>query len=156
VELTRLFARVDLVTNVLTAGAQGLLAGRLMTRWGVTPALVLAPLLSAAGFTATAFAPILVVVATMTCCGGRISYGLSAPAFGVLFTVVSREEKYKVRPFIDLVVYRGGDLTGGWLFTGLLALGASMPGVAIVGAAASLPWFLLARYLGRQHRQRAA
>jgi AAA family ATP:ADP antiporter len=73
----------------------------------------------------------------------------------VLFTVVGREEKYKVRPFIDTVIYRGADVVGGFLFTGLLSLGVGLSGVSVVGAAVAVPWFLLALYLGRTHRQRA-
>jgi AAA family ATP:ADP antiporter len=156
VVLTQLFARVDLAANILTAGAQGLLSGRLMARWGVTPALALLPLVSLAGFASSLFLPLLVVVATTTVVRRATSYGLSTPAFGVLFTVVSREEKYKVRPFIDTVVYRGGDLTAGWLFTGLLSLGVGLSGVSAVGAAVAVPWFLLARYLGREHRRLAS
>ena len=52
------------------------------------------------------------------------SYGLAIPAYGVLFTAVSREEKYKARPFID----RSSTGAATWWAAGsspaLLALGA--------------------------------
>ena len=54
---------------------------------------------------------------------GAAHYGLERPSREVLFTTVSREEKYKAKSFIDTVVYRGGDVVGGWLEGGLSALG---------------------------------
>jgi ATP:ADP antiporter, AAA family len=155
VELTQLFARLDLATNLVTGAAQGLLAGRLLTRWGVLPGLALLPLVSAIGFSAASFWPALLLVGTLTVLRRATSYGLAIPAYGVLFTVVSREEKYKARMFIDLVVYRGGDVVGGWLFTGLLALGFGLAGAAAAGAAVAIPWMLLARYLARKQRELA-
>jgi ATP:ADP antiporter, AAA family len=92
-------------------------------------------------------------VAGMSVFRRATSYGLAIPAYGVLFTAVSREEKYKARLFIDLVVYRGGDLAGGLIFTGLLTLGAGLAGAAGFGALIAIPWLLLARYLGRKHRE---
>ncbi len=153
VALTQLFARLDLATNLVTGALQGLLAGRLLTRWGVTPGLILLPLVSALGFSTATFVPTVATVGAMSVMRRATSYGLAIPAYGVLFTGVSREEKYKVRPFIDLVVYRGGDLAGGLVFTLLIALGAGLAGTAAFGAAVALPWLLLARYLGRKHRQ---
>jgi AAA family ATP:ADP antiporter len=155
VALTQLFARIDLLANILTAALQGLVAGRLLTRWGVTPALVLLPLVSGIGFSGAALVPALFLVAALSVVRRATSYGLSTPAYGVLFTLVSREEKYKARPFIDLVVYRSGDFAGGWLFTGLLKLGAGLSGAAMVGALVAIPWLLLARFLGQQHRRLA-
>ena len=50
-------------------------------------------------------------------------YGMTKPAREVLFTVVSREEKYKSKAFIDAGVYRGGDLVSGWIYAGLAWVG---------------------------------
>jgi ATP:ADP antiporter, AAA family len=43
----------------------------------------------------------------------------AVPAREILFTVTSREEKYKAKNIIDSVVYRGGDALSGWAFSGL-------------------------------------
>ena len=59
VALTQFFARLDLATNLVTGALQGLLAGRLLTRWGVTPGLLLLPLLSGLGFSAATLLPTL-------------------------------------------------------------------------------------------------
>jgi ATP:ADP antiporter, AAA family len=73
----------------------------------------------------------------------------------VLFTVLARDEKYKAKNVIDIVAVRGADAAGGWLFTGLRALGMevrSIPLVAILLAAACL---VLAAALGRAQERRA-
>jgi AAA family ATP:ADP antiporter len=65
----------------------------------------------------------------------------------VLFTVVSREEKYKAKNFIDTVVFRGGDAVTGWVVSAIQALGATTGHVALLatplaGLAAGIAWLL--------------
>jgi hypothetical protein len=45
------------------------------------------------------------------------------PARQVFFTVVGREEKYKAKNLIDVVIYRGSDALYGWVYDSLQALG---------------------------------
>ena len=81
-------------------------------------------------------------------------YAISKPAREVLFTVVSREEKYKAKNFIDTVVYRSGDQVGSWAYVGLVALGLNLTGVAIVAVPLSLAWLALGLWLGRRQPRR--
>jgi AAA family ATP:ADP antiporter len=134
---------------------QSLVAGRLLARVGPTPLLVVLPLVSGLGFGAAAWAPTLLPVATMFILRRAAAYGLVNPTYGVLFTVVSREEKYKARAFIDTVVYRGGDVVGGAAFSGVVALGVGLSGAALAAAALALPWLWLAVRLGRKHHELA-
>jgi len=39
----------------------------------------------------------------------------------MLFTRVNRESRFKAKPVIDIVAYRGGDVMMGWFFTGLMS-----------------------------------
>jgi AAA family ATP:ADP antiporter len=81
-------------------------------------------------------------------------YGLERPAREVLFTVVSPEEKYTSKSFIDTVVYRGGDAASVWAYQGLL----SIIGSAVLSLS-MLPltgvWLLLNGYMARQQAARA-
>jgi AAA family ATP:ADP antiporter len=70
----------------------------------------------------------------------------------VLFTSVPREDRYKAKNFIDTVVYRGGDQVGSWAYTGLMGLGLSMAGIAIVAVPLSAIWLALSFWLGRRQR----
>jgi AAA family ATP:ADP antiporter len=68
-------------------------------------------------------------------------YALERPSREILFTTVSREEKYKAKSFIDTVVYRGGDALSGWAFGALAA-------VSFVGAGVAVVWAAVAFWLG--------
>src|SRR5262249_58268336 len=82
-------------------------------------------------------------------------YALTRPWRDALFTVVTREEKYKAKSLIDTFVYRGGDATSGSLYQVLTGpLGAGPSTVGWVGAAISAVWTVLGLGLGRSQEQR--
>lgn len=152
---TRIFAAVDLAVGLLTIAVQFFATGKLIARFGVGAALALLPLVFAAGFAVLAAAPVLAVVIAFQALQRTANFAISNPAREVLFTVLARDEKYKAKNVIDIVAVRGADAAGGWLFTGLRALGMevrSIPLVAIVLAAACLA---LAAALGRAQERRA-
>ena len=153
---TRIFATVDLAVGLLTLAVQFFATGKLIERFGVGPALALLPLVFAAGFAVLAAAPVLAVVIAFQALQRTANFAISNPAREVLFTVLGRDEKYKAKNVIDIVAVRGADAAGGWMFTGLRALGMevrSIPLVAILLAAACL---VLAAALGRAQERRAA
>ena len=152
---TRIFAAVDLAVGLLTIAVQFFATGKLIARFGVGAALALLPLVFAAGFAVLAAAPVLAVVIAFQALQRTANFAISNPAREVLFTVLARDEKYKAKNVIDIVAVRGADAAGGWLFTGLRALGMevrSIPLVAILLAAACLA---LAAALGRAQERRA-
>ena len=61
------------------------------------------------------------------------NFAISNPAREVLFTVLAREEKYKAKNVIDIVVVRGADAAGGWLFAALRSLGMELRGLSLAG-----------------------
>jgi len=152
---TRIFAAVDLAVGLLTIAVQFFATGKLIARFGVGAALALLPLVFAAGFAVLAAAPVLAVVIAFQALQRTANFAISNPAREVLFTVLARDEKYKAKNVIDIVAVRGADAAGGWMFTGLRALGMevrSIPLVAILLAAACL---VLAVALGRAQERRA-
>ena len=74
----------------------------------------------------------------------------------MLFTVVSREEKYKSKAFIDAAVYRGGDLVSGWIYAGLAFIGLTVGPIALVAAPAAILWAVVSIRVGRSGEERAA
>jgi AAA family ATP:ADP antiporter len=74
----------------------------------------------------------------------------------MLFTVVTREEKYKAKNVIDTVVYRGGDALSGWAFAGLTALGLGLGGIAVAALPLAAAWIAVAVFLGRVEEARRA
>jgi AAA family ATP:ADP antiporter len=95
-------------------------------------------------------APVLAVLAVFQVLRRAAQYGVGHPTREMLFTVVTREEKYKAKNFIDTVVYRGGDALSGWAFAGLTALGLGLTGIALVALPVAAGWIATALYLGRR------
>lgn len=154
-ERTAFLARMDLVVNVLTILFEVYLTARIIKWFGVGVTLALIPVAVAAGFLALGLYPTLwtLVIVQVIYRAGR--YGLTKPAREVLFTVVSREEKYKSKAFIDAAVYRGGDLVSGWIYAGAAALGLTLGSIALLAAPVGAIWAVLAIRLGRQGEARA-
>jgi AAA family ATP:ADP antiporter len=85
------------------------------------------------------------------------NFSITRPAREMLYTLVNREDRFKAKPVIDIVVYRGGDTLAAWLFAGLTAgLGLGIGGVAAVGALIAALWAIVGLYLGRQYDRAVA
>lgn len=150
---TAFYAKIDLVVNVLTILTQGLLAAHVIRRIGVALSLALLPALTLLGFLSLATYPLLAVLVVFQVLYRTGRYGISRPAREVLFTVVSREERYKSKAFIDAAVYRGGDLVSGWIYTGLAAVGLSLGAIALVAVPVAGLWAGVGFLVGRRQEE---
>ncbi|HMS84015.1 MAG TPA: MFS transporter [Nitrospira sp.] len=150
---TRLFSSLDFTTGLLTWLTQVFITRRLIHRFGLVAALLFLPAISLVGFLWIAFWPSLVVYVVFSVFRRVGEYALSKPAREVLFTVVSREEKYKAKNFIDTAISRGGDASTGWLVTGIKALGATTSHLALALVPLMLVWAWLATVLARQRER---
>ena len=148
---TALFARVDLAVNALTLLGQLFLVSRLVEKLGVGVALALLPALGLAGFAVIGLAPVLAVLIAFQILRRAADYAIARPAREMLFTVLTREEKYKSKNFIDTVVFRGGDAASGWVYAALKSAGLGLAGLAAAALPAGVLWLALGLWLGRQH-----
>jgi AAA family ATP:ADP antiporter len=153
---TAVFARIDLAVNILTFAGQLFVTSRLLKWFGVAAVLAALPAISVIGFLGLGFMPMLGMVVVFQVLRRAGNFALARPTREVLFTVISREDKYKAKNFIDTVVYRGGDQIGAWSFAGLSALGLGLGGISFVAVPLSLIWFAVAVWLGRQQAARAS
>jgi AAA family ATP:ADP antiporter len=152
---TRIFATVDLTVGLLTLAVQFVATGKLIERFGVGPALALLPFVFAAGFAVLAAAPVLTVVVAFQALQRTANFAISNPAREALFPVLHRDEKYKAKNVIDTVVPRGADAVGGWLVTGLRALGMEAKALALCAGAVAVAMIVLSIALGRAQARRA-
>jgi ATP:ADP antiporter, AAA family len=152
---TSFLANIDIAVNTITVVIQIFLTGRLMKWFGVGITLVLMPLLSALGFAAIGFAPLLTVLATFQILRRAAGFALLRPAREVLFTVLQREDKYKAKSLIDTFGYRFGDQIGAWSYPLLRWLGLGLVGISWVAVPLGAIWCTLSIWLGRQQRQLA-
>jgi ATP:ADP antiporter, AAA family len=153
VQQTQVFGMIDTVVQTLTILIQVFLTGRLAEKLGIGVLLVAVPVVMAAGFLWLAFAPVFAVLVVVMVVRRVGEYALVRPGREMLYTVVSAEEQYKAKNFIDTVVYRGGDAIGGWVKRALDIL-AELPAVAmVIGSIVALVWAALGAWLGRRERQ---
>jgi AAA family ATP:ADP antiporter len=155
-ETTAIFAKLDLLVNVVSLLTQMFLTARLLKWLGLTFGIALLPVLSALGFGLFALSPTFLVFAGFQALRRALQYGIERPSRELLFTTVPREDKYKSRNFIDTVLFRGGDAFGGWLYDGLLAVGLGLSGVSGVAVLLSLVWLALGLFLGRRDARQEA
>lgn len=155
-EKTQLFAYLDLGTQVLTLLLQGLLAGPILRRLGVSVALIILPIVYAVDFSALALVQTLPVLAVAMIAARAVGYGITVPAREVLFTVVDREDKYKSKSFIDTVVLRGGDALSGQLFGSLRNfVGIGLATLNLWALPLTIVWGMVAWRLGQRQRARS-
>ncbi len=150
---TAAFAEVDLAVNSLTLLTQIFLTGKIIKKFGVGLSLALLPFVCIIGFLWMSFAPGIIALIVLQVLRRSSNYSVSRPARETLFTVMSRENKYKAKSFIDTFVYRLGDQLGAWSWAGLSALGLSVAGVSMVAFPLGLAWFTLSVWLGKKMHQ---
>ncbi len=151
---TALFARIDLITQAATLLLQAVVAGRVMKWLGVHVTLMLLPLTVMLGFAGLAIVGTLAALIVFEAAFRAIQRALARPARETLYTVLSREDKYKSKAFIDTFVYRGGDVAGAQIEGLLGRLGMGLAGLASVALPLALAWAALGLWLGRaQHSQ---
>ncbi|MFT3803592.1 MAG: MFS transporter [Burkholderiaceae bacterium] len=152
---TSVFARIDLIVQVATLLLQAVIAGRVMKRLGVHVTLMLLPVTVALGFVGLALVGTLTALIVFQAAFSAIQRALARPARETLYTVVSREDKYKSKAFIDTFGYRGGDVLGSQVEGLLGRLGMGLAGLAGVAVPLAVTWAALALWLGRRQQRLA-
>ncbi len=147
----QIWAMMDLVVNTLTIVIAMFATGRIATHLGLPLTLACVPVGICVGLLVLAAAPLVSVVVAIQVLRRAGNYAITRPAREMLFTAVDRETRFKAKPVIDIVVYRGGDMLNAWGFTALTqVLGLGMGAMAAVGAGIAALWALVGFYLGRR------
>ncbi len=147
---TAFFAKIDLAVNVLALFTQAFLTGRFIKWLGVALTLAILPAICVLGFTGLGLWPFLGVLVVFQTLRRAGNYAVARPTREVLYTVVTREEKYKAKNIIDTFVYRGGDQVGAWFYGGMLWLGVGMSALAFLAVPICGVWLAVGYWLGRQ------
>lgn len=150
------FALFDMLAQILTLITQMFITTRLIRRLGVGLTLAILPLVTVAGFAALAIWPVFGVMAIFQAVHRATRYAVSRPSRETLFSVVPPAEKYKAKPFIDVFLYRGGDVAGAGIDLGLRLLGLGLAGVAAATVPFAGAWGVLCIALGRAQKRREA
>lgn len=157
-----LFAQLDMWTQLATLLAQLFVTSRLIRWAGVGFTLMILPIVTVIGFTVLAYVStidgiegwqVFAVFAAFNAIHRATRYAVSRPARETLFSVVSREDKYKAKPIVDVFLYRGGDVAGVGVESALAATAVGLWGIAFAAAPLAVMWGALSVALAiRQHR----
>ena len=149
---TQIWASIDLAVNLLTFFTAFFVTPRLATRFGMSATLSLIPLFMVGGWIVVALSPALAVLIGLQVARRAGNYAITRPGREMLFTAVDADTRFKAKPVIDIVIYRGGDVMTAWFYTALTAtFGLGLAGVAAIAAAMAAAWAAAGIYLGRRY-----
>ena len=149
-ERSVIWAQMDLAVNILAISTGLFATSRIVTKFGMPVSIAMVPIMICIGLLVLAISPLLGVVVVLQVIRRAGNYAVTRPAREMLFTLVNQETRFKAKPVIDIVAYRGGDMLTAWLFTGLTqGLGLGLAAVAAVGAGIASLWALVGIYLGK-------
>lgn len=151
---TVFLSNLEIWVNTITVLIQIFLTGRFLKWFGVAFTLTALPCLSMLGFTAMAVAPSLAMLAFFQVIRRTGAYALLRPSREILFTVLRREDKYKVKGVTDTLGYRVGDQIGAWSYGGLGANGLhlSLNAISWIAVPVTAGWCGLSIWLARKQR----
>lgn len=150
---TSFYGRFFMVLNIVSVAIQIFFTGFVLRTFGVGVGMLVLPaglLLASVGVLAV---PLLLTAALAKGTEGALRYSLDQSTRELLYLPVALDVKYKVKPLIDLAVYRGGTGLGGLLL--LVAtnwLGGGMRTVSVVAAALIVGWVLATLRMRREFK----
>lgn len=153
---TQLFSTMNFWSQGGSLIAQGLLAAWCLRTLGVGGTLAIPGIALVALFLVIQYSPTLQVMVVAQVLQQVLGYGLLVPAQHVLFTVVSRDEKYKAKALIDNVVFRGSDVASAEVCTRMIASQVSLGRAAGWFLPLLVAWTGVGLWLGRSQRRRSA
>ena len=151
---TAFFNRLDFWVQAGSLIMQLFVFGRLFRWFGFRALIVSVPVLMTLGFAALALFPTFAVLVAVMAVRRIGEYSITRPSRDTLYTVVTREERYKAKSLIDTFVYRGGDATSASVHALVKAtFGFGLTGIAWCGAGLAALWAVVAYVLGTKHVQ---
>ena len=149
---TAIWAGINLSVNAISIVTAMFATSRITTSIGLGKTLAMIPLLVAIALLAVFSSPMLAVIIVAWVVLKAGNYSITRPGREMLYTNVSREDRFKTKQVIDIVVYRGGDVFSGWMFALLTAtLGLGMGPIAMIGAAVAVLWAYVGLRLGNAY-----
>ncbi len=157
---TSALAAMDFAANALTLLTQGWLTARCLKRLGLGLTLAAMPLASALGFGLLGLLPWLSILSAFEVLRRGLNYSLTRPGRALLFSVLPRSERYKAQNFLEVALFRIGDVASAGAYDALAdpeeGLAWGLGATAFLAAGACLPHAWIGLKLGRSCDARAA
>ena len=151
----RRFSTMYAVTNWTSLLVQLFLTSFVMTRFGLTTALLVLPVAMLAGSAAFLVLPVLWVGSFLNTIDNGFSYSINQSAKEALYVPATRDEKYKAKAFIDMFVQRFAKALAVGVNLTVAAAFAEFSGIRWLGVftmAIIVVWIAAARYAGGRFR----
>ena len=146
------FATIDLIVQTSALLIQIFLTAKIVKFFGITSLLSILGFVIALGFVILSFTHRAVLPLAVVMSIRRVGeYALVKPGREMLFVPLDSDSKYKVKNFLDAVVYRGGDALSAQAESILANVGILC--VLLSGAVISFIWGLLGVFLGKNYEK---
>ena len=148
----QIWAGLDLAVNIMTFAIGMFVTSRIVKKFGMAVSLSIVPFLVMAGLIMVIGIPSVWMIVGLQFVRKVGNYALTKPSREMLFTAVDAESRFKAKPIVDIVIYRGGDVFWAWGFailTDQLQFGLGQ--MAIIGAVIAGIWGMVGIYLGKRH-----
>ena len=133
-DLAMFFGTFNMIAGLMSLVLQLLLTGRVLRTLGVGPALFIVPTAMMLGSIGVLILGSIVAAATLKASDQVLRYSIDKATVELLYLPVPSAHTFRVKSFIDTVVYRAGDAAGGLVVLLFAAvLGWSAAQVSIVG-----------------------
>jgi AAA family ATP:ADP antiporter len=148
---TQVFSWIDFAINGFSFIGQLILVKHSVKKLGIGATLALLPIVSAIGFALLAIHPVFAVMAGLVIFRRSLAFGFSKPTTDMLYAVVTAEEKYKVKNFVETAIYRSGDAIAAWT---IVLTGIGISGIAMLCVPLAAIWTVIAFWIGRDYKRR--
>lgn len=156
-ERSQILGGVDWIVNLLTFTIAFFATSRIVKKLGMPIALSIIPFIMSGGLLLLSVTSSLFITLGLQIFRRAGNYALTRPAREMLFTQVTREERFKAKPVIDVVVYRGGDMMTSWGFAFLTeGLAFGLGALAAIGSIIAGVWGVIGVYLGKTFKDRTS
>jgi AAA family ATP:ADP antiporter len=146
------FGTFNMIAGLMSLVLQLLLTGRVLRTLGVGPALFIVPTAMMLGSIGVLILGSIVAVATLKASDQVLRYSIDKATVELLYLPVPSAHTFRVKSFIDTVVYRLGDAGGGLVVLLFAAvLGWSPARVSIIGIVLVAAWMVAAYVARRQY-----
>jgi len=149
---TQVFAIMDALINGFSFIGQLILVRYSVRSLGIGGTLMLLPMVSIVGFALLAVNPTFIMIAAVQVSRRALGFAFTKPTTDMLYSVVSKESKYKAKNFIETAIYRAWDVTTSWTVRAMGGLGLS--GISMVCVPVAAIWTLTVFWIGREYRRR--
>ena len=139
--------------NVVALVLQFFVTSRLVKYAGLRGALLALPLIALGGYSIVALGVSFAVVRWVKTAENATDYSIMNTARGLLWLPTSREEKYKGKQAIDTFFVRFGDVLATALVAGAAFLELGPSTLAMINAALSVVWLLVAARVARRNEE---